>query len=346
MRKATKRWLAIVSLWVAAIAAGSVFLVYCLLYRPNFKVAGGTHYVCIYEDHKDFGALCEELRRSAGCRNVKLFEWLAELRKYPENMKSGRFAVENGMNNTTLLNRLRRGQQTPVRLTFNNIRRINDLTDRLSDQLMLENDELLACLNDEARCESLGFDTATIKSMFIPDTYEVYWNISADQLMERMKREYDIFWTPDRRRKADNMSLSPIEVSILASIVEEETAAPDEYPIVAGLYLNRLVKGMPLQADPTVKYAVGDFSLKRILYQHLTVESPYNTYLHEGLPPGPIRFPSVKALDAVLHYARHNYLYMCAKEDFSGRHNFAVTLKEHNRNADKYRAELNRRGIR
>ncbi|MDR0742810.1 MAG: endolytic transglycosylase MltG [Tannerella sp.] len=345
MKKASKRLLYIGFLLVPVIAAACGTIVYCMLYMPNFKVAG-TKYVYIYEDNKDFKVLCEELRDSADCKNIKLFELLAAFRKYPENMKPGRFSVEPGMNNNTLLNRLRRGQQAPVRLTFNNIRQVSDLTDRLSDQLMLESDELLAYLNDEAYCESLGFNTVTIKTMFIPNTYEVYWNIPADKLMERMKREYDTFWTTDRRKKADNIYLSPVEVSILASIVEEETAVPDEYPAVAGLYINRLIKGMPLQADPTVKYAVGDFSLKRILNKHLTVESPYNTYLHEGLPPGPIRFPSVKGLDAVLNYAHHNYLYMCAKEDFSGRHNFAVTLKEHNRNADKYRAELNRRGIR
>lgn len=332
--------LSVILIVVAACGA----IVYRVLYMPNFNVTE-TKYVYIYENDKDFGMLCEELRDSAGCKNIRFFELLAGFRKYPGNMKPGRFAVEPGMNNNALLNRLRRGQQAPVRLTFNNIRLISDLADRISGQLMLEGDDLLACLGDEAYCESLGFNMVTIKTMFIPNTYEVYWTIPADKLMERMKREYDAFWTADRLKKAENIRLSPVEVSILASIVEEETAASDEYPVVAGLYINRLLKGIPLQADPTVKYAVGDFTLKRILNKHLAVDSPYNTYLHEGLPPGPIRFPSVKGLDAVLNYTRHNYLYMCAKEDFSGRHNFAVTLKEHNRNADKYRAELNRRGI-
>jgi UPF0755 protein len=346
MRKAIRRRLyAGLFLFVLMLAAAGGTIVYCVLYMPNFDVTG-TKYVYIYEDNKDFRALCRELCDSANCRNLKLFEWLAGFRKYPENMKSGRFAVEPGMSNHALLNRLRRGQQTPVRLTFNNIRLIRELVDRLSDQLMLEGDELLTCLDDEACCESFGFNTMTVKTMFIPNTYEVYWTIPADKLIERMKREYDAFWTTDRREKAERIHLSPVEVSILASIVEEETAIPDEYPVIAGLYLNRLIKGMPLQADPTVKYAVGDFSLKRILNKHLTVESPYNTYLHEGLPPGPIRFPSVRGLDAVLNHTHHHYLYMCAKEDFSGRHNFAVTLTEHNRNADKYRAELNRRDIR
>ena len=345
MKKVTKRllYIAFIAILIAVAICGTA--VYCVLYMPNFKISE-TKYVYVYEDGKDFEALCRELQDSAGCAHLDFFRWLAELREYPGNMKSGRFAVEPGMNNNALLNRLRRGQQAPIRLTFNNLRLMSDLTDRLSAQLMIDNDELLSYLGDEAYCESLGFNPTTIKTMFIPNTYEVYWNIPAEKLIERMKREYDAFWTDARLKKAKDLRLSPIEVSILASIVEEETAVPDEYPIVAGLYINRLYKGMPLQADPTVKYAVGDFSLKRILHKHLAVDSPYNTYQHEGLPPGPIRIPSVRGIDAVLNRTQHNYLYMCAKEDFSGRHNFAVTLSEHNRNADKYRAELNRRGIR
>ena len=161
-----------------------------------------------------------------------------------------------------------------------------------------------------------------------------------------MKREYDAFWTPERLKKAEEIGLTPVKVSILASIVEEETAASDEYPIVAGLYINRLRAGIPLQADPTVKFAVGDFSLQRILFEHLEIDSPYNTYKYAGLPPGPLRIPTIKGLNSVLNHTKHKYLYMCAKEDFSGRHNFAVTLAEHNRNANRYRAELNRRRIR
>jgi UPF0755 protein len=312
---------------------------------PVFSFSG-TKYVYIDGNHKDFGRLCEELRDSAGYKNVRVFEALAKWWKYPENMKPGRYAIDSGMNNRTLLNMLRRGQQTPVRLTFNNIRLINELAERLAGQLMLDSDDLLVLLGDEDYCESIGFNTTTVKAMFIPNTYEVYWTVPANRLMERMKHEYEAFWTDSRRGKAENLHLSPVEISILASIVEEETAVPDELPVVAGLYINRLIKRMPLQADPTVKYAAGDFTLKRILNRHLSIDSPYNTYLYEGLPPGPIRIPSVRSIDAVLNYTHHNYLYMCAKEDFSGRHNFAVTLSEHNRNAERYRTELNRRGIR
>jgi UPF0755 protein len=319
--------------------------VYWLIYKPNFDISE-TKYIYIHEDTKDFESLCKVLQDSAACRQIRFFKILADYRKYPENMKSGRYAIDPGMSNHALLNRLRFGQQTPVRITFNNIRLINDLASRLTDPLMIGEAQLLSLLEDERYCESFGFNTTTVKTMFIPNTYEVYWNISAEKLLERMKREYDVFWNESRRNKASEMRFSPIEVSILASIVEEETAVADEYPVVAGLYINRLYRGWRLEADPTVKYAIGDFSLRRILNRHLEVESPYNTYQHEGLPPGPIRIPSIRCIDAVLNHTKHNYMFMCAKEDFSGRHNFAVTLSEHNRNADRYRSELNRRGIR
>ena len=345
MKKITKRLLCVALVIALAVTTACVVMVYGILYMPNFEISE-TKYIYIYEDNKSYRALCKELNDSAVCRNIRLFEMLAEFREYPKNMKSGRYAIEPGMNNNTVINRLRRGQQAPVRITFNNIRLVSDLTDRLSGQLMIENDELLAYLGDESYCESLGFNTATIKTMFIPNTYEVYWNVPADKLMERMKREYNTFWNKERLQKAEDLRLSPIEVSILASIVEEETVVPDEMPVVAGLYINRLHKGMLLQADPTVKYSVGDFSLRRILNIHLAVDSPYNTYIYGGLPPGPIRIPSVRSIDAVLNRSLHNYLYMCAKEDFSGRHSFAVTLREHNINASRYHAELNRRGIR
>ena len=317
---------------------------YRLVAAPNFKPKS-TVYVYI-DNSKDFDNLCRQLKDSAACVRIGSFRQLAERAQYPENMRTGRYAVTPGMTNLELLKDLRRGQQVPVNITFNNIRFIDDLAERLDDQLMLSKDDLLKLLKDSAYCASLGFNKETIRAMFIPNTYEVYWNISAERLIQRMKKEYDAFWTDSRLAKAQSIGLSPVEVGILASVVEEETADPDEYPIVAGLYINRLHRRIPLQADPTVKYAVGDFSLQRILYEHLEIKSPYNTYKNLGLPPGPLRVPTIKAMNAVLNYTSHNYLYMCAKEDFSGRHNFAVTLAEHNRNANRYRAELNKRNIR
>lgn len=324
--------------------AGTAFWGYRLAWAPNFNPKE-TVYLYIGKD-KNFDDLCRQLIDSAGCNRIGTFKQLAGLLKYPAYIRTGRYAVSPGMNNLDLLNDLRRGHQVATRLTFNNIRFKDDLAERLDEQLMLDKDEILALLNDSAYCDSLGFTTETINAMFIPNTYEVYWNIPADKLMQRMKREYKAFWTDKRLEKAKALGLTPVEVAILASIVEEETAATDEYPIVAGLYLNRLHRGIPLQADPTVKFAVGDFTLQRILFEHLEIESPYNTYKYAGLPPGPLRIPTIKGMDSVLNYMKHNYLYMCAKEDFSGRHNFAATLAEHNRNANRYRAELNRRKIR
>jgi UPF0755 protein len=181
--------------------------------------------------------------------------------------------------------------------------------------------------------------------MFIPNTYEFYWTTSATEFAERMKTEYDRFWDTTRKQKAEEIEMSPVEVTTLASIVQAETTKTEELPRVAGLYINRLQRGIPLQADPTVKFAVGDFTLKRILNKHLEIDSPYNTYKHAGLPPGPINFPEISAIDAVLNYEDHNYLYMVAKPDFSGFHNFSTTLAEHNRNANRYRAALNERQI-
>lgn len=317
---------------------------YRLAWAPNF-MPQETVYIYIGKD-KSFTDLCRQLQDSADCSRIGSFKQLAGMLKYQANIRTGRYAVSPGMSNLQLLNDLRRGHQVATRLTFNNIRFKEDLAERLDEQLMLDKDELLSLLNDSAYCDSLGFTTETITSLFIPNTYEVYWNIPADKLVQRMKREYIAFWTDARLEKAKAIGLTPAEVATLASIVEEETAASDEYPIVAGLYLNRLHRGIPLQADPTVKFAVGDFTLQRILFEHLEVDSPYNTYKHAGLPPGPLRIPTIKGMDSVLNYMKHNYLYMCAKEDFSGRHNFAATLAEHNRNANRYRAELNRRKIR
>lgn len=320
------------------------FWAYRLILVPNFE-SRKTVYVYI-DEKKDFGDLCRQLADSADCRHIGSFKQLAGMLKYPANMHTGRYAVEPGMNNLTLLNNLRRGHQVATRITFNNIRLKQDLVERLAGQLMIGEETLLPLLTDSANCASLGFTTETILTLFIPNTYEVYWNISAEKLIQRMQREYKTFWNDTRLKKAKAIGLTPVEVAILASIIEEETATVDEFPIVAGLYLNRLKRGIPLQADPTVKFAVGDFTLQRILFEHLEIDSPYNTYKHTGLPPGPLRIPTIKGLDAVLNYMKHNYLYMCAKEDFSGRHNFAATLAEHNRNANRYRAELNRRKIR
>lgn len=303
-----------------------------------------TVYVYI-DGKKDYNALLDELRDSAKVRSVSNFEMLATVLGYKENLRTGRYEVTPDMTIYELIRNLRSGHQTAVKLKFNNIRTKADLAKRISDQLMLSEESLYKTLDDIATCQSLGFTPEDVVAMFIPNTYDVYWDTDLNDFLQRMKKEYSRFWDEKRISKAQEVGLSPIEVSTLASIVEEECTFSDEYPVVAGLYLNRLRTGQPLQADPTVKFAVGDFSLRRILNKHLEVSSPYNTYQHMGLPPGPIRIPSIKGIDAVLNYDKNDYLYMCAKEDFSGRHNFAKTYSEHQVNAVKYRNALNARGI-
>jgi UPF0755 protein len=233
-----------------------------------------------------------------------------------------------------------------LNVTFNNVRTKEDLAGKVSKYLVADSLSILNLFTDENQIKKFGFTKETYSAMFIPDTYEFYWTTSAEGFADRMKLEFEKFWNMERREKAEELKLTPIEVTILASIVQAETAKNDELKRVAGLYINRLNRGIFLQADPTVKYAVGDYSLKRILNVHLEIDSPYNTYKYAGLPPGPINFPETSAINAVLNYEKHKYLYMCAKEDFSGYHNFSATLAEHNRNAAKYRAALDRNKIR
>jgi len=322
------------------IIGGAIFI---KISSPAFK-AGKITYLYI-DEKKDYEAIIGQLETQSQIKDIRLFKKLASMMKYPQNIKSGKYEIKPELNYLELIRMLRNGNQVPVQLTFNNIRLEKDFIERIGNQLRFGEDVLRDRLNQPEVCRSLGFDTTTIMCMFIPNTYEMYWTTPVNQFLERMKKEYARFWTPERLSKAQAIPLSPVEASILASIVEEESADKAEYPVIAGLYINRLRKGMLLQADPTVKFAVGDFELRRILNVHLAINSPYNTYKNHGLPPGPIRIPSIASIDAVLNYTHHNYLYMAAKEDFSGRHNFAVTLSEHNRNADKYREALNRNNI-
>lgn len=260
------------------------------------------------------------------------------------SVSKGSYAIKNDMSVYDISRKILAGRQDPVKVTFNNVRTLRQLADRVAPEMEFDADAFLAA------CDSVlsarGMTKEQYPAAFLPDTYEFYWNASPGYVVERLAAYRDKFWNEERRRKAAAAGLSPEDVATVASIVEEETAKGDERPKVARLYLNRIHKGMKLQADPTVKFAVGDFSLRRILSDHLKVESPYNTYLHEGLPPGPIRVVDRRTLDAVLDAPPHEYIYMCAKEDFSGYHNFATNYGDHCANAVRYQRELNRRGIR
>lgn len=279
--------------------------------------------------------------------NSKLsFTLVAKLKKYPNAVKPGRYFLKNGMSNYKLINMLMSGSQTPVMLTFNNIRTLPQLAGVLAKQLQPDSVTLLEVFTNQDIVDSLGFTQNSVVCNFIPNSYEVYWTISPKALLLRMNREYRNYWNNERLALASQLGLNPVQVITLASIVSEESNKEKEYKLIAGVYLNRVRKGMLLQADPTVKFALQDFSLKRILGKHLEVESPYNTYKKTGLPPGPICIPSVKVIDAVLHTEAHNYIYFCAKEDFSGYHNFAATLEEHNQNARRYQRALNEHNIR
>ena len=262
-----------------------------------------------------------------------------------KKVRPGCYLAGGGISTLALFRNIRGGRQTPVKLTIPNVRTLGDLAARLSLQLELDSAQLASAFSAEALCQELGYDTTTIGCMFIPNTYEVFWNISAKDLMARLHKESNAFWTSKRKAEAKAAGLTPNEVIIMASIVDQETANSEEKPMVAGMYLNRLHQGMKLQADPTVKFALKQFALKRILHEHLSVDSPYNTYRHEGLPPGPIAIPALSSIEAVLHFAHHDYIYMCAIEDFSGTHNFAKTYEEHLANARKYAEALNERGI-
>jgi UPF0755 protein len=259
---------------------------------------------------------------------------------YDENIKPGRFKLKKGMTNLEAIRFLRSGTQEAVKITFNNVRLPSELSEKITRNLAITKTEFEAQLLQFAMNNPYGFNKDNVISMFIPNTYEVYQNISPEGLIERMHDEYEKFWTAERQEKAKAIGLTPYEVSVLASIVQAESVREDEAPLIASLYLNRLKKGMPLQADPTLVFAVGDFTLKRILNEHKEIDSPYNTYRNAGLPPGPINMPEIKSLDAVLNHSQTDYFYMCAKEDFSGRHNFTNSYQEHMRNAAKYQRAL------
>jgi UPF0755 protein len=273
--------------------------------------------------------------------NEKAFRWVAKKKKYPSNIKVGRYIFEKGMNTNQIVNRLRAGDQEPVTVTFNNLRFIDELAGSVARKIEPDSLELLQYLNDSLVINQHGFDQYSFHAMFIPNTYEFYWTTTPEQFVNRMASEYRRFWTDERLAKAESLGLTPVEVSTVASIVQEETIKADEKARVAGLYLNRIKRGMLLQADPTVKFALGDFGIKRVLNLHLKIDSPYNTYIYAGLPPGPINFPEISSIEAVLNAEEHAYLYMCASDEFNGYHNFAKTLREHNINARRYQEALN-----
>lgn len=293
----------------------------------------------------DYNQALDSVFKVLEVKNIKILDWVARKKNYASHIRPGRYVIEKSVSYNELINILRGGKQTPVKVTFSNARTIYDLAGKVGGRIEADSAEIAEFLSDPENYRKDGFTRENVIAIFIPNTYEYFWNTDAAGFYSRMLKEYKRFWTDERLKKAEQLNLTPIEVSILASIIDDEVAKADEKSRIAGVYLNRLKLGMPLQACPTIRFALNDYTITRVLYKHLETDSPYNTYKYKGLPPGPISCPSIEGIDAVLNAEDHDFLYFAAKPDFSGYHNFSRTLAEHNRNADLYQKELNRRKI-
>lgn len=329
-----------VILFTGIASAGTM---YYYLFTPQFHPQKTVY---IYIDRDDTtDSIYNKIKAQGKPNSFNGFKWMSQWRDYSGNIHTGRYAIRPGENVYHVFNRFYRGYQAPMNLTIGSVRTLDRLARNVGKQLMIDSAEIAGVINDSLLQQRLGYSKATIACLFIPETYQVYWNMSVEDFLERMQKEHQKFWNRERLNKAKAIGMTQEEVCTLASIVEEETNNNQEKPMIAGLYINRIHAGMPLQADPTIKFALQDFSLRRIANAHLTIDSPYNTYRNLGLPPGPIRIPTPIGIDAVLNYTRHNYIYMCAKEDFSGTHNFAANYAEHMKNARRYWKALNERKI-
>ncbi len=319
---------------------------YALIFRTNNVILGEAddHYFYIPSD-ADYQWVLNELQRKKVVHDAASFDWVASLKKYPENVKPGRFPIDEEMSNNELVNTLR-SANTPLKLTFSTSSDLNELAGKIGAYLEPDSTAFYHAFSDPSIQAKYGFNQSTFISLFIPNTYEFYWNTTPEEFLTRMAKEYRSFWNQTRKSSAKKIGLSQSEVATLASIVQAETNKQDEMPIVAGLYINRIKRNMKLQADPTVKFALGDPSKKRIYLKDLKVDSPYNTYRIVGLPPGPIAMPTQQAMLAVLNHEKHTYIYMCAQPNYNGYHNFASNYREHERNRKMYQAFLRRENIR
>lgn len=310
------------------------------IWGPNTRTGENGFYLYVATG-SDFQAVLDSLKKNEVLNSEWAFRWLAEKKSYPRKVKAGRYHIEDRMSNNALVNMLRAGKQDPVDVIFNSVRTREQLAGRIGAQLEPDSLAFLEALNSPEITASVGFTPQNIMALFIPNTYEVYWNYTPARFLQRMADEYKKFWSKEKLQRAVEIGLKPEEVIVLASIVEQETTKEDEKPRVAGVYINRLQKDMPLEADPTLIFALGDFTIKRVLNADKLVESPYNTYKYRGLPPGPICLPSPSTIKAVLNFEKHQFIFFCAREDLSGYHRFARSLEQHNENARKYQAALN-----
>lgn len=348
MRRRIKKWALVAGFMALLIGAFVVWKATQVIWSPVIPTERADYDLYIPSDAV-FESVVETLVGDSVISSARGFRWVAKLKKYNTKVRAGRYRLTGGMSNNDLVNLLRSGGQTPVEVTFNNIDHIWELAGVVSNQLELDSAALVALLTDPIYLDSKGFKTEQALSLFIPNTYEMYWNTDAKAFIDRMVKEYNRFWTSQRVARAEQIGMTPNEVSTLASIVEKETVQSEEQPEVAGLYVNRLKKGWKLQSDPTVVFALKqinpDTVIRRVLTKDLQLDSPYNTYLYTGLPPGPIGAPSINALQSVLNYKEHDYMYMCASVDRAGYHEFASSLNGHNRNAARYRSWLNQQRL-
>lgn len=316
-----------------------VFYAYQILYTPNILVDRDDRTFIIRSGYT-FRKVQEELGKGGFVNDMVSFSFLARIKDYDKHVLPGRYTFRRNMTNIQAIDVLESGSRQAVKVTFTNVRLIEELGEKITKNIGVTPLEFDEALEEFTETNTEGFTRENVISMFLPNTYEVYFNVLPDELIERMHREYKKFWNEERLAKANAIGLTPFEISTLASIVQAESVKKEESKIISGLYINRLKRNIPLQADPTLVFATKDFGAKRILNSHKEVDSPYNTYKYAGLPPGPINMPQIYTLDAVLDYQKHEYIYMCAREDFSGYHNFAATLTEHNRNAQRYQKAL------
>ena len=324
------------------VAVISLFAVYTyrLIFGDTINQTDNT-FIFKIENPTNLKSLLTDTTFNKLVQNKQALLLIGKLKQYSGHIKPGNYIIKPGMSNNELINMLRIGQQQPVMVTFNNIRTKEELAGNLGQQLLIDSLDILKLLRSQTYLQKYQLDTNTAVCPFLPDTYEMYWTISAESLFKRMLKEMEAFWNEERSGKAANIGLNYTEVVTLASIVNEESNLSKEQPIIAGLYINRLKRAYLLQADPTLRFAMKDFEKQRILNADKLLDSPFNTYKYKGLPPGPIRIPTKTAIDAVLNYKKHNYLYMCAKADFSGEHHFSETLTEHLKYAREYQRKLN-----
>ena len=330
--------------------AVAIMVVAWRVYNSGFKLQNTTYLYVDADDNVD--SISQKIESQTAPESMRVFHLFAGLLNLKDRIRTGRYEVSPQHTMLNLIRDIRNHHEKPIMLVVPSTRTMDAMAGKLANQLMLDSASIEQYLKDEGNIKALGYTKETLPGLFIPNTYEVYWDVSIPKLMERMQKENAAFWNEERMNKLQEVSLYAGEemtkekVITLASIVDSETADDGEKPTIAALYMNRMRKPMALQSDPTVIFAVGDFSIRRVLHEHLKVESPYNTYRNLGLPPGPIRVPSIAGIDAVLNHDKNDYIYMCAKEDFSGTHNYAVSYGEHLRNAARYTKALNERGIR